>query len=331
MACFTPSRDPTSLVGELGNSLQFTVAYTVTYFTLRTTVWRLAVTYLPFLRPFAINFAKKSAARLSVTWGLTWYLLVLQVTGLLALKPALAVINDYLCQPLPFGSFTRKSPLSVDKYLLTALESTNAFYVDHTLVELQRVAHNQQRRKDMFADTSKPALIHDIFRALLLGLGDSYATLATKGRKPTAASTAVGVGSAPAPQADTHTIALKTGDIFKPAKKPAGLQGMVASVLEGKPQPTPQPVRAAVEGVHRAELLVAKKVEEDVPLVEKWAAGVPFLGPVLGGVKLLRGGFSAWAGAEWARRSVFAAVPEPDRLARLVDSESTSPSQGCRS
>lgn len=312
-----PSSEPTSIFSDLANSVQFVVVYTIAYFALRRTIWRLAVTYLPFLRPFAINFAKKSTARLTVSWSMSWYLLVLQVTCLLALKPALAVVNDYLCQPLPFSSFTRKSPLSEDKYLLTALESKNPFYVDHTVIELQRVAHSEKRRKDMFADTSKPALTHDVFRALLLCLGDTYAVLAAKGRKATPSAAAPPL----APPPDSHTIALKTGDIFKPTKKPSGLQGMVASVLKGRPQPTPEPVRLAVDRVHRAEALVARKVEEEVPVVEKWAASVPFLGPVVGTVKLLRGGFASWAGAEWSRRAVFAAVPEPDRLARLVDSE----------
>lgn len=319
VACFTSSANTTSFFTELGNAVQFVVVYTLTYFTLRKMVWRLAVTYLPFLRPFAINFAKKSAARLALTWSMAWYLLVLQITCLLILKPALAVVNDYLCQPLPFSSFTRKSPLSADKYLLTALGSSNAFYVDHTILELQRATRSQSRRKELFADTSKPAMVHELFRALLLTVGDSYSTLDTKGRKPSA--------SAPnpirAPEPDSHSIALKTGDIFKPVPKAGGIKAVVASVLEGKPQPTPEPVRLAVDRVHRAEALVARKVEEDVPLVEKWAASMPFLGPVISASKLARGGFLKWAGSEWSRRAVFAAVPEADRLARLVDSKSS--------
>ncbi|BEI86431.1 hypothetical protein CcaverHIS002_0607180 [Cutaneotrichosporon cavernicola] len=301
---------PSSLIAELANAAQFTVVYTLVYFTLRRSVWRMAVTYLPFLRPFALNFAKKG----SLSWGLAYYLLVLQITGLFALKPALAVVNDYLCQPLPFPSFTRKSPLSADKYLLTALESTNAFYLGHTMVELQRAAHSVKRRKEIFADASRPALVHELFRALLLVLGDSYSTLAAKGRKLSSAPLA------PVPPVhDGLSMPVKAGDIFRPVPKPGALQGFVSTVLEGKPAPTPAPVRAALDRAHAAEVAVAKKVETDVPVFERWVGGTPFLSPVLAGVKLARGGFSAWAGREWSRRAVAAAVPEPDRLARIVD------------
>jgi hypothetical protein len=117
---------------------------------------------------------------------------------------------------------------------------------------------------------------------------------------------------------DEHSIALKTGDIFRPAPKPGALQGLVSSVLEGKPAPTPAPVRAALDRAHAAELSVVRTIE-DVPALEKWVGGTPFLGPVLAAAKLARGGFGAWAGREWSRRAVALALPEPDRLARLVD------------
>ncbi|CAK9784342.1 hypothetical protein CC85DRAFT_284830 [Cutaneotrichosporon oleaginosum] len=299
---------PTSFYAEAANAAQFTAVYTVLYFALRRSVWRAAVTYLPFLRPFAINFAKRG----SMSWGLAYYLLVLQLTGMFALKPALAVINEYLCQPLPFASFTRRSPLSADKYLLIALGSTNPFYVDHTVVELQRVVHSK-RRKEIFADTSRPALVHEVFRGLLLVLGDSYKTLAAKGRQPSSASAA-----SPVPVRDERSIAVKTGDIFRPAPKPGPLQGLVTSVLEGKPAPTPAPVLAVLDKAHAAELAVVKKVE-NASALEKWLGGTPFLGPLVAAAKLARGGLGVWAGAEWSRRAVAAAVPEPDRLKRIVD------------
>ncbi|GMK57371.1 hypothetical protein CspeluHIS016_0402050 [Cutaneotrichosporon spelunceum] len=299
-----------SLIAEIANAAQFTAVYTVLYFTFRRPVWRMAVTYLPFLRPFAINFAKKG----SLSWGLAYYLLVLQITALFAVQPALAVVNDYLCQPLPFSSFTRKSPLSADKYLLTALESTNQFYLNHTVIELQRVAHTVKRRKEIFADTSRPALVHDLFRAILLILGDSYTTLAAKGRKSTSPTTA------PArPVQDSHSMAVKSADIFRPVSKPGALEGFVSTVLKGKPAPTPEPVRTALKRAHEAEVAVAKKVEADAPALERAVDRTPFLGPVIAVIKLVRGGFNDWAGREWSRRSVAAAVPEPDRLERLVD------------
>lgn len=300
-----------SLVSDMSLAVTWTTAYSVSYLLLRAWVWRTAVTYLPFLRPLAINFAK--ASRSNMTYSLSYYLLVLQITSLLALKPALAVLNDYLCQPLPFSNFTRKSPLSADKYLLTALQTKDQWFLNLTVLELQRVAHTPQRRKEIFADTSRPALTHEIYKALLLSLGDSYAALSFR-PAPRAPKTA------PAP--DSHSISLKSADIFKPARK-TGLQALVTSVLDSKPTPTPPVVLEAAKSVHAVEKAVAKRVEAPVVAAEQWAESAPILGPVFSSVRLVRGGFAQWAGAEWARRKVSAAVPQADRLSRLVDSESS--------
>lgn len=314
VACFTTYSGPISFVGDASLALTFTLAYSFVYFATRRTTWSWAMTYVPVLRPFIINFVKRS----NLTWSMAWHLLVLQLTALLALKPALAVLNDYITQPLHFASFTSRSPLTPDRYLLTALETKNAFYLDHTIMELQRAVHSPARRAAIFADSSNPTLVHELFAALLLQLGNVHATLTSRG----AAQGPSTPKPAPKPAApDAHSMALKTADIFRPAPKKTGLQQIVGHVLEGTPQPTPAPVVAIAASASRAEAEVRRRVEEPAHAIERWAAGTPVLGPIVGAVTLARGGFARWAAGEWTRRRVFAAVPEQDRLERLVDSE----------
>jgi len=315
IACFSGFTATSTFAHDVSNAASMCVVYSFMYFTLRRAAWRWVITYMPFLRPFIINFAK---SRSNITWSLAWHLLVVQITTLLALKPALAVLNDYLTQPLNFASFTSRSPLSPDRYLLTALESKNAFYLDHTIMELQRVARSPQRRAAIFADTSKPALVHELWKQLLIQLGNTHATLVARGTTPKpAAAKAAPALAAP----DSHSIALKTADIFRPAPKKTGLQKVVGQVLEGTPQPTPAPVLAMAESARRAEADLLRRAEPRVQAAEAWAAGTPVIGQVVATAKLVRGGFSHWAGAEWTRRNVAAAIPEQDRLERLVDGE----------
>lgn len=316
-ACFTGYRADSTFGHDASLAMSWTAAYTLVYVAFRGWAWRWAATNFVVIRPFVINFAKTS--RTNVTWSLGWYLFVLQLTCLLALKPAVAVLNDYLTQPLNFASFTSKSPLSPDQYLLTALQSKDAFHIDHTIVEMRRLAHSKARRAAIFADTSKPALTHELWRALLLQLGESYSTLANRGDAPKAKQAAAPVAAEP----DAHSIALKTGDIFRPAPKRTGIQAIVGTVLEGAPQPTPAPVLAVAESARRAEANLFKSVEAPAHAAEEWATGTPVLGPLVSATKLVTGGYAHWAGAEWARRNVFAAVPEFDRLAGLIDSELT--------
>lgn len=288
--------------------------YSAIYFTFRRSAWRWAVTHIPIIRPFVINFAKRS----NVTWTLGWHLFILETTATVAIKPALAVLNDYLTQPLNFASFTAKSPLSPEKYLLTALESTNKFYVHHTLIELQRLSHNTGQRTAIFADVARPAQIHLIFKVLLIQLGKNYEVLVNRGAAPKAKPKAqVHAPAAP----DAHSVAIKTGDIFKPAPKRTGLKAIVGTVLEGTARPTPAPVLAAAHAVENAEAAVVKRVEKPIHEAEEWAVAAPFIGPIIRAGKLANGGFTAWVGKEWAHRSVAAAVPDLDVLARIVDSE----------
>ncbi|KAL1408319.1 hypothetical protein Q8F55_005125 [Vanrija albida] len=313
VACLTGFSSDSALGHDIALAMTGSVAYTVAYFALRGWSWRWAVTNFSVVRPFVINFAKN---RSNVTWSLGWHLFVLEVTALVAIKPALAVLNDYLTQPLNFASFTAKSPLTTEKYLLTALDSKNKFYVHHTLIELQRLAHNKTQRTALFADVARPAQVHLIWRALLVELGQQYQVLANRGSAPKAKPKAQ--NQAPA-QPDAHSVAIKTGDIFKPAPKRTGLKAIVGTVLEGNARPTPAPVLAAAHSVERAEAVVAKRVEKPIHEAEEWAVAAPFIGPVLRAGKLVNGGFSAWAAKEWAHRSVDAAVPDLDVLARIVD------------
>lgn len=314
-ACFG-SNSSATVAGDAAFAVSFTVLYSFAYFVLRHWAWRKAAILFPFLRPFIINFAKSSRNNATWSWSLPWYLFVLQITALLALKPASAVLNDYLTQPLDFASFTSRSPLSPDRYLITALDSKNAFYVDHTVIELQRIAHSQARRAVIFADTSKPPLTHDLYRALLVQLGKSYSQMVNRGYSPKPKG-----GPPVSSQPDPHSVAIKTADIFRPSPPKSGLQKIVGTVLEGTPQPTPAPVIAIAERARQAEASVIKRVEAPVHALETWASGIPVLDPIVSAGKLVCGGYTKWAGAAWARRSVFAAVPEQDRLSRLVDSK----------
>ncbi|WOO77694.1 uncharacterized protein LOC62_01G001257 [Vanrija pseudolonga] len=316
VACLTGFRSDSALVHDISLAAFVSFLYSVIYFSFRRWAWRWAVTHIPIIRPFVINFAKKS----NVTWTLGWHLFILETTAIVAIKPALAVLNDYLTQPLNFASFTAKSPFSPEKYLLTALDSKNKFYVHHTLIELQRLAHNKAQRTAIFADVARPAQIHLIFKVLLIQLGKNYEVLANRGAAPKAKAKAqVHAPSAP----DAHSVAIKTGDIFKPAPKRTGLKAIVGTVLEGTARPTPAPVLAAAHAVENAEVAVVKRVEKPIHEAEEWAVAAPFIGPIIRAGKLANGGFTAWVGKEWASRSVAAAVPDLDVLARIVDTLTT--------
>lgn len=299
--------------GDLAASATFTLAFTALYRTFRGVAWRWLVSYVSFSRPFVLNFAKTS--RSSVSWSLGWYLFVSEIALLVILKPTLAVLDTYMTQPLNFASFTRKSPLNPEAYLLEAMKSQDPFYLDHTVMEIQRIVHAKKKRAIFFADPGKPSLTHELYRVMIIQLGRVYSTLTADG-KPAKKE----VPSAPV-QPDMHTVTLKSGNIFKPPAKKSGIQSLVSTIVETTPRPTPAPIRDAAHVIHEKEVTLLKKAEKPVKEAEQWALGLPVIGPVLRWVKDVRGCYQNWAGNEWARRRVFNGVPEFDRFKRVVDSK----------
>lgn len=299
---------------DLAASATFTFAFTALYRTFRGLAWRWLVSYVSFSRPFILNFAKTS--RSTITWSLGWYLFVSQVSLLLILEPTLGVLDTYMTQPLNFASFTRKSPLNPEAYLLEAMKSHDPFYLDHTVMEIQRIVHSKAKRAIFFADPGKPSLTHELYRVLLIQLGRVYSTLTMSDLKP-----AQDAAPAVPAQPDPHSVTVKSANIYRPPPKKTGIQALVSTIVETTPRPTPAPIREAAHVIHEKELSLLKKAEEPVKQAEQWASELPVVGPALSWIKDVRGCYANWAGREWARRRVFNGVPEFDRLKRVVDSE----------
>ncbi|KAL7423217.1 hypothetical protein Q5752_002517 [Cryptotrichosporon argae] len=300
-----------SVVADLVFGAGFTLAYPIVYFALRRTAWRLTVSYLPFVRPFIFNFSKPAAPL-----ALTYHLAVLVLTATLAVRVPAGLVATYLTEPLRYEALTRKSPLSPDRYLLTALQSSDPYHLNLTIQEVQRVAHLPARRKALFADLSRsPPPLRELWHALLLDLARAHAALAP----PRAAA-----APRPAtPPADRHSIALKQADIFRPVSRQKSMlalavQGVLdrpgtASVTVATPA-LPGQARA-IAGAKKIETAVAKSIEGPVA----HAKAAPVVKRSLGLYHTAAGAATAWTAQTWARRSVRTRVPEPDRLARLVD------------
>ncbi|EIW73621.1 hypothetical protein TREMEDRAFT_59795 [Tremella mesenterica DSM 1558] len=289
--------------------------YTFTYKALRRTVWTSIVGWVIPLRSFVGNFAKSSKNTIGLS--LAVHLILLELMTLVIVKIPMAALPAYVNQPLDFDTFTRKSPLGADRYLLTALKSQNPYYLHFTLMELVRISSIPSRRQAIFQEmTSKDSLTLDLIQELLLLLGKQYSLLSSRGL-PTRSITPV----VKAPTQDSHSISLKSGDIFRPApKQKSVLQSALKSVLDGPIRSTPP------EPVLRAQALgkqVGQKAVERIEGLEREVIGkiedVPVGRAVVGEAKGLWEGLYSWGGKEWARRRVEIALPEPVVLKRLVD------------
>ncbi|RXK41646.1 hypothetical protein M231_01146 [Tremella mesenterica] len=279
--------------------------YTFTYKALRRTVWTSIVGWVIPLRPFVGNFAKSSKNNIGLS--LAVHLIVLELMTMVIVKIPMAALPAYVNQ----------SPLGADRYLLTALKIQNPYYLHFTLMELVRISSIPSRRQAIFPDmTSKDSLTLDLIQELLLLLGKQYSLLSSRGL-PTRSITPV----VKAPTQDSHSISLKSGDIFRPApKQKSVLQSALKSVLDGPIRSTPP------EPVLRAQALgkqVGQKAVERIEGLEREVIGkiedVPVGRAVVGEAKGLWEGLYSWGGKEWARRRVEIALPEPVVLKRLVD------------
>ena len=276
-------------------------------------------------RPFIINFVRSTHA--GVSWRLFLHLQYLTFTSLFILRGIQSVLNVYVTQPLDFTTFAARTPLSPDRYLLTALDSQNQYYLHFTLMELLRISHDPARRKTIFADISKqPVLTHELWQSLLLHLGAAHQALSTRG----------GLGPRPAapaapsrPIQDSHTIALKSGDIFRPVvQKRSPFSSVVQHVLDGPPQQNPAIAQAVVrteEAVRKAETValgqIKGRTEQVIGRIEGTEVGQQVFNEARGWLD----GMNDWSGREWAVRQVDGAVPDPTKIRWIVDSELSRP------
>ncbi|ORX40202.1 nucleoporin protein Ndc1-Nup [Kockovaella imperatae] len=306
--------------GTVSQAAAVTALFYVSYTSLRRSVWTMLYTHSAgLLKPFIINFVRSSHA--AVNWQLCLHLQFLTATSLLIMRPVTTMINAYITQPLDFSSFAVKSPLSPDRYLLTALGSSDAYYSHFTLMELVRISRDSARRKAIFADISKqPVLTHELWQALLLHLGSAHQTLSIRGGS-TASSTAPAVQ--PRPIRDSHTIALKSADIFRPAvKQRSTIASTLQHVLDGPPQNHPAASQAVVRAEEIAKAMEAKAVgqvkgatEQVIGRIEGTQVGAQVITEARGWLD----GMNDWAGRVWADRQVTAALPEISKTLWIID------------
>ena len=251
------------------------------------------------------------------------------------------MLNVYVTQPIDFAPFARKSPLSPDRYLLTALSSKDQYYVHFTLMELLRFSHDSRRRKAIFEDiSSRPVLIHQLWEHLLLQLGSAHQTLSFRGGLMLSAAP-VARARRP-PPADSHSIALKSGDIFRPiAQKRSPFSSVMQNVLDSSsptgavrtpPQVLAKPIMQAenalkqvedeavlkITGARETAVAQAKDVQEKLTgRIEATQIGEK----VLGEAKSVLDGIYSWIGREWAVRQADGSLPDTTIICWIIDSE----------
>ncbi|KAK4686253.1 nucleoporin NDC1, partial [Tremellales sp. Uapishka_1] len=300
----------TSTANPASITLISTSIYTLSYFVSRGPVWRFLITHFAgMLRPFIVNFAKPS--RNTLGWSMIVHLLWLDVTSLAILKIPTTAMMAYLTQPLDFTSFTRKSPMSADRYLLTALRSQNTYHLNFTIMELLRVSQNPTRRKAIFTDMStSPSLTHQLWEELLLALGRSYTTLVTRGG---GSSTAAVQQAATPRQPDPRSLPVKQADIFKPNLKH---KSTISSFLDGPVRAMPPaPVIKAVRAVELAEQNALKQIDTTRSKVLGKIDSVPAGHAALRWKDLVLGSMSAYG----AERYVDTSLPDLVLVQRIIE------------
>lgn len=241
---------------------------------------------------------------------------------------------------MDFESFARQSPLGQNRYVLTALQTKNPYYLvsqdivrlrteahqaqNLTLMELLRVAHSESRRKAIFSDVAtSPSLILDTWQELLLIVGRAHHTIATRND---AVGSGPSVSRPPAQpsQPDPRQIALKQGDIFRPTpKSKSAVTSVLQNVLDGPASPSPP--TAVLQAMRSAADLKAKAIKEagDVQAqVLGRIEGTRVGSTVASGAKGLSQGTSGLVGRMWAQAKVQAVVPDLLPALRALDRES---------
>ncbi|OCF30604.1 hypothetical protein I316_07732 [Kwoniella heveanensis BCC8398] len=237
-----------------------------------------------FFRPFIGSFARASS-RAPSAWSLAPQLLVLDLVMLLVLQLPIKAMMPYITQ----------SPLSPERYLITALKSQDRYYLQFTLMELLRISHIPAKRKIIFDDISKSPLALELWQALLLQLGQVHSNLSGSSSTSSTPS-APSRPSAPDPRA----IPVKQGDIFRPVTKQKSGYSL-SSVLDGPIRSVPpEPVAKVTE----LGAVAVKRAEEVQGQVIGKIQATPVGGAVLSEAKGYRASIEGWMGEEWARRGL---------------------------
>ncbi|WVF69334.1 hypothetical protein IAT40_004110 [Kwoniella sp. CBS 6097] len=294
-----------SITADMGNitstsfSLTFTWSLVVPFvyrMILRGYIWKWVNwrVWALFFRPFIGSFARTSS-RAPSAWSLAPQLLVLDLVMLIVLQLPIKGMMPYITQPLHFDAFYAKSPLSPERYLITALKSQDRYYLQFTLMELLRVSHIPAKRKIIFEDISKAPLALELWQALLLQLGQVHSNL-SGGSVSSAAPSAPVKSSSPDPRA----IPIRQGDIFRPiVKQKSGYN--LSSVLDGPIRSVPP---EPVAKVSELGAVAVKRAEEVQGQVIGKIQATPVGGAVLSEAKGYRASIEGWMGKEWARRGL---------------------------
>ncbi|WWC95968.1 hypothetical protein V866_002835 [Kwoniella sp. B9012] len=290
-----------SLTFETSNSLSISLVWSIVVpfayrIVLRGYIWQWVNwrIWALFLRPFIGSFARPST-RAPIAWTLAPQLLVLDLVALVVLQLPVKAMMPYLVQPLQFDAFYKKSPLTPERYLITALKSQDPYYLQFTLMELLRISHIPSHRKIFFSDTSKsPNLIVELWQELLLQLGSVNSKLSSS-------STSVPRSSVPSKPSvpDPRAIPIKQGDIFRPIAKKRSTYGL-KEILDGPIRSTPP----APEPIAKVGNLAIQKVEQVQSQVVHRIEATPIGTTALGEVRSYRQGAYDWMGKEWARRNI---------------------------
>ncbi|WVQ86647.1 hypothetical protein IAS59_000361 [Cryptococcus gattii] len=274
-------------------------------------LWGVAV------RPFLGSFVR-STSKTPGPWALLGPMLSLNMLTLLILQFPVKGLTAYITQPIHFDEFYRKSPLSLETYLITALKSQDPYYLQFTLMELLRVISIPRCRKIFFDDISKsPSLISQLCQELLLQFGKVHHVLINRGAaiqpqnsqlSPVASST---ISATP----DERKIPVRQADIFRPLAKPKSTVNL-KSVLDGPIQAsTPSPVvKLAQVGT-----LAIKHVESVQDQVVGRIEGNPVGDAIVSEAKGARKNVNEWAGKEWGRRSVRSVLGEVLVAQRVIE------------
>ena len=188
-------------------------------------------------------------------------------------------------------------------------------------MEVVRVSHDPVRRRAIFGDISKtPVLTHEIWQELLLRLGQAHHRLVTRNGLLTQQPLKSAIRS----PADSHSIALKQGDIFKPAIKHRSTFDLttIQNVLDGPVQSVPpEPVRKLEQVAKEVEGKAAAQIQDAKKEVMGRFEGMPVGHAVMEETMGWLGMIYTWAGEEWSRRNVETVMPDTMVIVWIIDSK----------
>ncbi|WVQ72857.1 hypothetical protein IAR50_002418 [Cryptococcus sp. DSM 104548] len=308
----------------------FTLAWSVVapfaycWFGIRTFVWQWANWRIlaSTVRPFIGNFARQTAKTPS-PWSLLGPMLVLNLVALVIVQFPVKALVAYTTQPLHFDEFYRKSPLSQDQYLITALKSKDKYYLQFTLMELLRVAHIPASRKSLFDNISKsPVPVLALWEELLLHFGTVHHTLITRGSgSGSTARPLASTSTQPPTPSSGQTIPIKQADIFRPQPKPKPSSFNLKTALNGpiRPPSSSAPPPIVSKNLTKVGDLAKNALGEAQGMalerIEASAMGASFVWET----RVVKKGVHEWAGREWGRRAVRGVLGDVGVVKRVID------------